>query len=46
MSPDGKLPKGALLEARPVIGHASRQYDVIKNLDAQNERRPRKAGSI
>ena len=34
MSPDGKLPKGALLEARPSIEFASRQYDVIKGLDS------------
>lgn len=33
MSPDGKLPKGALLDARPSIEFASRQYDVIKGLD-------------
>lgn len=42
MSPDGKLPRGALLEARPTIEFASRQYDVIKGLDATNEKRPRK----
>lgn len=40
MSPDGKLPKGALLEARPTIEFASRQYDVVKGLDALNEKRP------
>ena len=42
MSPDGKLPKGALLEARPTIEFAARQYDVVKGLDAANEKRPRK----
>ena len=42
MSPDGKLPKGALLEARPTIEFASRQYEVVRGLDAQNEKRPRK----
>ena len=40
MSPDGKLPKGALLEARPTIEFRSRQYEVIKELDAANEKRP------
>ena len=34
LSPDGKLPKGALLEAQPTIEFASRQYDIIKGLDA------------
>ena len=43
LSPDGKLPKGALLEAQPTIEFASRQYDIIKGLDANNEKRPRYA---
>ena len=34
MSPDGKLPKGALLEAKPTIEFASQQYAVVKTLDA------------
>ena len=42
MAPDGKLPQGALLEARPTIEFASKQYDIIKNLDAMNEKRPKK----
>ena len=42
MSPDGKLPKGALLEARPTIEFASRQYEVVRGLDAQNEKRPQR----
>ena len=42
MSPDGKLPKGALLDARPTIEFASKQYDVVRGLDAKNEKRPRK----
>jgi len=42
MSPDGKLPKGALLDARPTIEFASKQYDIVRGLDAQNEKRPRK----
>ena len=41
LSPDGKLPKGALLEAQPTIEFASRQYDIIKGLDANNEKWPR-----
>lgn len=40
MSPDGMLPKGALLEARPSIEFASRQYEVISGLDKKNEKRP------
>ena len=42
MAPDGKLPKGALLEARPTIEFASKQYEFVKNLDAMNEKRPKK----
>ena len=42
MSPDGKLPKGALLEAKPTIEFASRQFDVVKRLDKDNEKVPRK----
>lgn len=34
MSPDGKLPKGALLEARPTIEFATQQFTIVKNLDA------------
>lgn len=42
MSPDGKLPRGALLEARPTIEFASKQYDIVRGLDAKNEKRPAK----
>ena len=42
MSPDGKLPRGALLEARPTIEFASQQYALVKGIDAQNEKRPRR----
>ena len=42
MSPDGKLPKGALLEAKPTIEFSSKQYQVVKGLDAANEKRPKR----
>ena len=42
MSPDGKLPKGALLKAKPTIEFASQQFGVVKGLDAENEKRPKK----
>ena len=42
LSPDGKLPKGALLEAHhQTIEFASRQYEIIKGLDSENEKWPR-----
>ena len=44
MSPDGKLPKGALLDARPTIEFASQQFSLVKGLDAVNEKRPKKKG--
>jgi len=42
MSPDGKLPRGALLEAKPTIEFASQQFTIVKGLDSSNEKRPRK----
>ena len=40
MSPDGKLPAGALLEKLPTIEFASQQYAAVQKLDRENEKRP------
>ena len=42
MSPDGKLPRGLLLEGKPAIKNALKQFNLAKNLDKTNEKRPKK----
>jgi len=38
ISPDGKLPRGLLLEGRPAIKHAARQFNIAQELDRENEK--------
>ena len=45
MSPDGKLPKGALLETKSTIEYASKTYTKVKQLDAVNEKNPKRLNS-
>lgn len=40
MAPDGKIPRGLLLEGRPAIKDALREFTRAKELDKTNERRP------
>lgn len=40
MAPDGKIPRGLLLEGRPAIRDALREFQWAKELDKTNERRP------
>jgi len=42
MSPDGKLPRGLLLEGKPAIKNALKQFNLAKELDKLNEKRPKK----
>jgi serine/threonine-protein phosphatase 2B catalytic subunit len=42
MSPDGKLPRGLLLEGKPAIKNALKQFNLAKELDKVNEKRPNK----
>lgn len=42
ISPDGKLPRGLLLEGKPAIKHAAKQFDFAQELDKENEKRPKK----
>jgi len=42
MVPDGKIPKGLLLEGRPAIRDAIVEFDIAKDLDRRNEKRPKK----
>lgn len=41
MAPDGRLPKGLLLEGRPAIKNAYKAFKLAKDLDQTNERRPK-----
>ena len=42
ISPDGRLPRGILLEGKPAIRHAAKQFNLAAELDAVNEKRPKK----
>lgn len=42
MSPDGKLPRGLLLEGKPAIRNAIKQFTLAKDLDKVNEKRPKR----
>jgi hypothetical protein len=42
MSPDGKLPRGLLLEQLPLISFPTKSFSVLKELDKENEKRPKK----
>ena len=46
MSPDGKLPKGALLETRSLIEYGSKTFNKVKALDAVNEKNPKRLASM
>ena len=42
MSADGKLPRGLLLEGKPAIKNALKQFNLAKDMDKNNEKRPKK----
>jgi len=42
ISPDGKLPRGLLLEGKPAIKNAAKQFNLAVELDRENEKRPKK----
>jgi len=42
MSPDGRLPRGVLLEKMPKISHTSKSFAITKELDRENEKMPKK----
>ena len=46
MSPDGKLPRGALLETKSTIEFASKTFSKVKALDAVNEKNPKRLASM
>ena len=42
MVPDGKIPRGVLLEGRPAIKDAITEFSRAKELDQRNEMRPKR----
>lgn len=42
ISPDGKLPRGLLMEGKPAIRHAAKQFNLAAELDKVNEKRPKR----
>lgn len=45
MAPDGKIPRGLLLESRPAIKFALKSFVLAKSLDKENEKRPRQGAA-
>jgi hypothetical protein len=43
MVPDGRIPRGLLLEGRPAIKDAITEFKRAKELDKKNEMRPKKS---
>jgi hypothetical protein len=41
ISPDGKLPRGLLLEGKPAIKNAAKQFNFALEIDKENEKRPK-----
>ena len=41
MAPDGKIPRGLLLEGRPAIKDALKEFNRAKEVDKINEKRPK-----
>ena len=41
IAPDGKLPRGLLLQGKPAIRNALKQFEVARKLDKANEKHPR-----
>ena len=42
ISPDGKLPRGILLQGKPAIKNVLKQFQMAMELDKVNEKRPKK----
>ena len=41
IAPDGKLPRGLLLQGKPAIRNALKQFEVARKLEKANEKHPR-----
>lgn len=42
ISPDGKLPRGLLMQGKPAIKNALKQFNFAQEMDRENEKRPKK----
>lgn len=40
MAPDGKIPRGLLLEGRPAIKNSFKEFQNAATLDRENEKMP------
>ena len=40
MANDGRIPRGLLLEGRPAIRNALKEFELAQRLDQENEKRP------
>lgn len=41
MSPDGKIPKGLLMNGKPAMRTALKEFELSKMLDKENEKMPK-----
>lgn len=41
MSPDGKIPRGLLMNGRPAIRDTYKEFEQSKHLDRENEKHPK-----
>ena len=46
MAPDGKIPMGLLLKGKPAIKDKYKEYLFARDLDKDNEKRPRKSSIL
>jgi hypothetical protein len=46
VSLDGKLPRGILLQNKAALKFDLETFNLSKNLDAQNEKRPKKQSEL
>lgn len=46
ISPDGKLPRGLLLDGKPAIKNVAKQFQHAAELDKVNEKRPSKKKQV
>ena len=42
MANDGRIPRGLLLEGKPAIRNAVKEFELAAKLDSENEKRPSK----
>ncbi len=43
MSPDGKIPRGLLINGRPAIRDSFKEFETTRLLDRENEKHPNRS---